>query len=530
MSRDISRRCLLAGAAILSAGAPSLLASTPAVAGQQPATAIWPVDPRYADLAIRRINARFDVRPRSFRLPSSTGEVVRAVADAVSNGQRISVRSGGHCYENFVGDPAPDVVLDLAGMNDISYDPRLRAFAIQPGALLGDIYQTLYFRWGVTIPGGQCPTVAAGGHFSGGGYGPLSRLLGSVVDYLYAVEVVVVDRAGRVRPVVATREQSDPHRDLWWAHTGGGGGNFGVVTRYWMRTPDVTGSAPTRLLPRPPASMRRGFALWSWHGMTAEAFRRLLRNHADWHEANSAPGGAYDSMSSVLQINRVGGPVDIQLAVQLDGSRPDAAKLVGSFLAAVAAGVSPLVSQVEASTVPWLAAMRSGESGTDVPSRQKNKAAYLRRGFLDRQIDDIYQQLSTAGPHGTTGALWLASYGGQVNAVAPTATAMPQRDSIMKAIFVSTWTDPALDTSQLTWMRTFYRKVYQDTGGVPAPNEINDGSYINYADVDLADPTLNTSGLPWHTLYYKENYPRLRKAKADWDPRDVFHHALAIRA
>ncbi|MEU1879057.1 hypothetical protein ABZ470_17225 [Streptosporangium sp. NPDC020072] len=62
--------------------------------------------------------------------------------------------------------------------------------------------------------------VAAGGHIAGGGYGRHSRRLGSVVDYLHAVEAVVVDRSGRARTVVATRSPSDPNHDLWWAHTG----------------------------------------------------------------------------------------------------------------------------------------------------------------------------------------------------------------------------------------------------------------------------------------------------------------------
>lgn len=59
-----------------------------------------------------------------------------------------------------------------------------------------------------------------------------------------------MDGGGRVRTVVATREDGDPHRDLWWAHTGGGGGNFGVVTRY--------GSAPPAPAPAPAARPRHG--------------------------------------------------------------------------------------------------------------------------------------------------------------------------------------------------------------------------------------------------------------------------------
>ena len=64
---------------------------------------------------------------------------------------------------------------------------------------------------------------------------------------------------------------------------------------------------------------------------------------------------------------------------------------------------------------------------------------------------------------------------------------------------------------------------------MPVPGEVCDGAMINHPDVDLADPEWNTSGVPWHTLYYKDNYPRLQRVKARWDPRNVFHHALSIR-
>jgi len=59
-----------------------------------------------------------------------------------------------------------------------------------------------------------------GGHVPGGGFGPLSRLYGQLSDHLYAVETVVVDENGKAKAVTATREEDDPHRDLWWAHTG----------------------------------------------------------------------------------------------------------------------------------------------------------------------------------------------------------------------------------------------------------------------------------------------------------------------
>ncbi|KPC60681.1 hypothetical protein [Streptomyces chattanoogensis] len=67
-----------------------------------------------------------------------------------------------------------------------------------------------------------------------------------------------------------------------------------------------------------------------------------------------------------------------------------------------------------------------------------------------------------------TGLLMLAGYGGQVNAVPPEATAVAQRDAVMKAIFLTTWTEESDDAAQLGWIREFYRDVYADLADPPA--------------------------------------------------------------
>jgi aclacinomycin oxidase len=497
---------------------------------------ITPGDPRFEDLVLRPTNRRFAPRPASFRIVGSTDQVVQVVEDAVRAGKRITVRSGGHCYENFVGDPAPQTIIDMLQMNAVYFDHERGAFAVEPGALLSEVFQTLYYGWGVTIPGGTCGTVAAGGHIQGGAYGPLSRRLGSVVDYLDAVEVVVVDRSGRARAIVATRDPDDPNRDLWWAHTGGGGGNFGVVTRYWLRSPGSTGSDPTALLPKPPTSVLSGLAFWSWKDLTQDSFRRLMQNHGEWQERNSAPDTHYDSLFTSLFISNQaisGLPGEVLLTAQVDGSLPDARSQMTDYFAAVGAGVPGGTSIVDPAPTPWLSALKDAVATFAEASRQKNKAAYLRRRYGDAQIDMAYARLSRPDPSVGVMMLWLVSYGGKVNAVDPAATALPQRDSIFKVIYVAAWqndpSDPAVDDRNIDWVRQFYRAMYADTGGVPVPNAVNDGAYINYPDIDLDDPAWNTSGVPWYTLYYKANYPRLQRTKAKYDPRDIFNHKLSIR-
>jgi hypothetical protein len=503
---------------------PPPAAATP---GAGPPVRIRPDDPRY-DSLLRGNNFRFAGRPDEIRVVRSTDQVVRAVADAVRSGRRVAARSGGHCFENFTADPAVRMLLDLSPMDAVGYDAGMRAFAVQPGATLGQVYRALFKGWGVTVPGGGCPGVGAGGHFAGGGYGPLSRRYGSVVDHLYGVEVVVADRDGTARAVVATREPGDPHRDLWWAHTGGGGGNFGVVTRYWLRSPGAAGD-PSRLLPAAPREMLECVVAWPWEGMTEQVFTRLVGNFGAWHEQHSAPGSRFAGLYGLFLLSHRSTGY-FTLVAQIDAGLAGADGLVSEFVAAVGAGtdVPPLVDTRR--TMPWLHMMTwpgTGEPGDATTRRYKIKAGYLRRSPTARQLAAVYRHLtnSTGGPGA---GMLLIGYGGQVRAVPPGETALAQRDVVMKAVYQTVWADPADDEANLAWVRAFYRDVYAGSGGVPVPGEVDDGSYINYPDADLADPEWNTSGVPAHTLYYKGNYPRLQQVKARWDPRGVFRHALSV--
>jgi len=523
----VSRRVFLtgAGAAAASSLHPTAAGAGPAATGS---VTIRPGDARYDGL-LRGNNFRFAGRPDEIRAVRSADEVARAVADAVRSGRRVAARSGGHCFENFTADPGVRMLLDLSAMDEVGYDPRRRAFAVQPGATLGEVYRALFTGWGVTIPGGSCPEVGAGGHFAGGGYGPLSRRYGSVVDHLYGVEVVVADRDGAVRTVVATREPDDPHRDLWWAHTGGGGGNFGVVTRYWLRSRGATGSDPSRLLPPSPQRMLQRVLFWSWEQMTEEALTGLLRTFGTWHERNSAPGSAYAGLYGLLRAShRVGGTV--MLVAQIDADLPGAARMVDDFVAAVTAGTGLTPVLDLPATMPWLHRMTwpgSGEPGDVLLRRYKIKAGYLRRSYTAAQLAAIHRHLTndTGGPN--AGVL-LIGYGGEVRSVAPGDTAIAQRDVVMKAVYETVWAGESEDAANLAWVRALYRDVYAATGGVPVPGEVDDGSYINYPDADLADPAWNTSGVSAQRLYYKDNYPRLQRVKARYDPRNVFRHALSI--
>jgi hypothetical protein len=539
--RPTTRRNFVAGATAVVGGATlGGVTGRPAVAAEASTTAatapvlgpvtVTPGDRRYPDLA-RGDNNRWVGKPEAVVLVSTTEQVRAAVQAAVDAGKGIAVRSGGHCYEDFVTSSAVQVVINISQMNEVYYDANMRAFAVEAGATLADVYETLYKGWGVTLPGGSCPTVGAGGHIAGGGYGVLNRSLGLTVDHLYGVEVVVVDSANKASVVVATRDSSDSRlRDLWWAHTGGGGGNFGIVTRYFMRSHGVTSTDPAKLLPAPPSEVWIASVDFPWEGLTKDGFSRMLHNFGAWHEKYSAPGAPETALfSRFMVMHKVNGRNT--LPIQVDAAAPGAEQLISNFVAAVADGVGVTPRMTVKQKLPWLKATHwSGMFGGDGTGRADFKSAYMRKNFTDAHLNALYKHLTRDDYVNPFALVQISAYGGRTNAVSPTDTAVPQRDSIMKMMYLVGWVDPAEDAKHIAWLRDVYREAYAATGGVPVPNDVTDGCFVNYCDIDLSDPAQNTSGVPWHQLYYKGNYPRLQRVKAQWDPRNVFRHAQSVRA
>jgi FAD/FMN-containing dehydrogenase len=492
---------------------------------------IGPDHPRYRAVVEKRFNKRFTASPDYVRLVSSTDQVISAVEEAVAEGRRLAVTSGGHCLEGFVSDPAVRVIIDVSPMKRVYYDAKMGAVAVEAGATVGETFRALFETWGVVIPLGEYPEIGMGGHVAGGAFGFLCRQLGLAADYLYAVEVVTVDEGGRATSVVATRETSDPNRDLWWAHTGGGAGNFGVVTRYWFRSPSATGEDPASLLPRAPESITTFKADWNWTDVDEPSFLRLLRNHGSWSERNSDADSPNASLWTLLEIHRKQFGKIIVRGVSTAGAAAE--RQADAHLAALSEGIaapngreSTRMSWLEFALDPMPDLFAAPPGGVSV----KVKDALLRKRFTDRQIAVAYDHLTRTDHDVMGGMLGLATYGGRINTVAPDATASAQRGSILDIACTTGWIDPQEAAKNLTWVRAFYRDLFAESGGVPVPGEAYDGSFINHPDVDQADPALNTSGVPWHTLYYKDNYPRLQRIKARWDPRNVFRHTLSIRA
>lgn len=492
---------------------------------------IGPEDERYDQVVNKRFNKRFIAKPEYVHIISSTDQIIAAVEDATIQGKRLVVTSGGHCLEGFVSDPEVQVIIDVSPMKKIYYDEEKKAVAVEAGATVGETFSALYNNWRTMVPLGEYPGIGIGGHVSGGAFGFFCRQFGLAADYLYAVEIVTVNAKGHARLTTATRNSSDPNYDLWWAHTGGGGGNFGIVTRYLFRSPDASSEDPALILPKAPEQVATFRTEWNWSKLDEKSFLSLAGNYGTWGELNSAPDSENSSLWSLFIASRR--PIGNIVVRGVTTEKSAAEKQINDHIHFIKNGLtSPdnykieKLSWLEFVLNPFPDLFASPPGGVSA----KVKDAMLKKPLTDMQINTVYNYLTRDGYDEVGGAFGLATYGGKVNSVEPTATASAHRSSIFDMACNAGWLNPQLENINLMWVRNFYRELFSDSGGVPVPGDKYDGCLINHPDIDLADPTYNKSEVPWYTLYYQSNYSRLQRVKAKWDPLNIFRHSLSVQS
>jgi FAD/FMN-containing dehydrogenase len=185
---------------------------------------IRPSDADY-DKARAAFYGGVDRRPAAIVRVADVKDVARVIAIARESGAPFAVRSGGHGVAGY-GLPDNGIVLDLVDMKALAIDTEGRTAWAEAG-LTAVEYTTAADAHGLATGFGDTGSVGLGGLTLGGGVGYLVRKHGLTIDDLLAADVVTAD--GQLRRVTA---ESDP--DLFWAIRGGGG-NFGVATRFQFR-------------------------------------------------------------------------------------------------------------------------------------------------------------------------------------------------------------------------------------------------------------------------------------------------------
>jgi FAD/FMN-containing dehydrogenase len=214
------------------------------------------LDPYYIDQSVNLTQTlgwtdAFTSRPSAYAvLAASSADVAAAVNFARQYNVRLVVKSGGHSYLGTSNAADSLLIWTRPNMHAIelldSFVPQGGEGVIEPepavsvgaGCIWMDAYNAVTTIGGRYVQGGGCTTVGVAGLTQGGGFGSYSKGFGSAAGNLLEAEVVTAD--GVVRVVNAVQ---DP--DLFWALKGGGGGTFGVVTRFTLRThplPDYLGA------------------------------------------------------------------------------------------------------------------------------------------------------------------------------------------------------------------------------------------------------------------------------------------------
>jgi FAD/FMN-containing dehydrogenase len=167
----------------------------------------------------------FDRRPAAIVRVASASDVAAVVDLARETDVELAVRSGGH---SIAGHCVTDggIVLDLADLNALEIDAEARTAWGETGLTAG-AYTAAAGEQGLATGFGDTGSVGIGGITLGGGVGYLVRKHGLTIDDLLAAEVVTAD--GEL-----VRTDAETHPDLFWAIRGGGG-NFGVATRFRYR-------------------------------------------------------------------------------------------------------------------------------------------------------------------------------------------------------------------------------------------------------------------------------------------------------
>jgi FAD/FMN-containing dehydrogenase len=423
------------------------------------------------DEAVLTWNAMVAKAPALVLQPTSARDVAAAVGFARDHGLLLGVKGGGH---NIAGTAIADggLTLDLSRLRTVAVDPEARLAHVGPGCRLGEVDQATQAHRLATVLGFVSETGVAGLTL-GGGWGYLTRRFGWTVDNLAEVEVVGAD--GRIR----TASHSE-HDELFWALRGGGG-NFGVVTRFSFRLhpvgPTITG----------------GLIAWS-----AERAKEVLAAYRDLTE--SAPRELTAAVIVRLAPPALFVPAEwhgkpiVGILLCHTGADPAA------DLAALRALGDPVLDLVTSKSYAAQQSMLNAMEPRGLHRYWKSEfLPGLSSAFLDRFCDSALQvtsPLSHALVFHLAGA--LNEHGGDDGAVG-------NRDTGYIASFAGTWPPDAPSDEHVAWVREGWERIRPFSTG---------GNYVNMQTAD--DDATRTADA------YRNNYQRLQRVKATYDPDNLF--------
>ena len=429
---------------------------------------ITPADADYDE--VRGIMAGgFDLRPAALVRVAGTEDVARVIRFARDAGWELAIRSGGHSGAGH-GTTDGGIVIDLRDMKELDIDPEARTAWAQTGLTAGEVTAAAA-EHGLAVGFGDTASVGIGGITLGGGIGYLVRKHGLTIDSVLAAEVVTAD--GETLTVDADR-----HPDLFWAIRGGGG-NFGVVTRFRYRLQPLDQIVGGFLVqPATPESLAGIMA-------AAEAAPEELSGIVNVMPCPPLPFVAEEHHGSLVLFSMFCYAGDAEAGEQA--------------MAPIRAVADPLADLVRPMTYPEM--YPPDEGGGDY-----RPMAVAKTLFLDHvgasEARAILEALSASDA--AMRATQLRVLGGAMARVPVEATAFAHRSSRIMAVVATFYDGPDDRTVKEAWVDRLMARLRQGDGG----------AYVNF--VGEEGPERVRAAYPGAT------WRRLVEVKARYDPTNLF--------
>jgi FAD/FMN-containing dehydrogenase len=442
---------------------------------------VGPGDPNY-ETARRGWNHAINKRPALIVQAASTEDVARTVRFARSEGMPIAVRGGAHSVAGF-SSCDDGIVIDLAQLNEVQVEVESqRAFA--GGGTKWKTFDAATQQHGLATTGGLVSSTGVGGFALGGGIGHLVRKYGLTCDNLLSVELVTADGE-----VVHTPESQNS--ELFWALRGGGG-NFGVVTKFELALhpvgPTVLGG-PVFYAGEQAAQVMNG-----WRDLLEDMPDELSTTFVlttappapfipeDWHYKKVA----------VVSACWAGDPAEGQTIV-----KP---------LRALGTPITDLLDPIPYTDLQQLVD----------PLWEAGAANYFTSAFLDRlpaEAVEILSDFHRRSPDLPVQAeLHVHHLGGAVGRVPADSTAFTDRSSPFVINCLARTSDTADLPPHLAWARAARNAMAPYGKG---------GRYVNFAG-EAGEDNVRAS-------YPPATYARLQAVKNQYDPFNVFRFNINIR-
>lgn len=427
---------------------------------------IAPGDPEY-DRARTVFTGGFDRRPALIARVADASDVAAVIALARETGAELAIRSGGH---SAAGHSTTDggIVLDLSEMRTLEIDPQARTAWAETG-LTAEEYTSGAGEYGLATGFGDTGSVGIGGITLGGGIGYLVRKYGLTIDDLLAAEIVTAD--GKL-----LRTDAETHPDLFWAIRGGGG-NFGVATRFKFRLHEVGAAVGGMLLlPATPGVI---------HGFLAEA------------------GAAPEELSTILNV--MSAPPLPFIPAEYHGQIVLLAEML--YAGEAEAGMRAL-APFRALATPIADMVRPIRYPEMYPPAEADYHPVIvaRSLFIDSLDLDTAEGL-IARLRTSTAQMAVAQIrvlGGAMARVPADATAFAHRDRRMMVNLVGIYQRPDERADQEAWVDAFAAELRQGKGS----------AYVNFLG-DEGEARI-------HEAYPGPTWDRLVAVKRRYDPTNLF--------